>query len=227
MQDDWLSKDFSKKWDTKTNANYPSRKEHLDILVSLIKDLYEKNSWIIDLGLGSGQVEELIFKKNPNVKIIGIDYSLPMIKLAEKRLKKYKNQYIAIQNDLENIKNIKLPNKKFQLIISVQTLHHLSDSKKIEVFKWVNKNLSKNGTFIILDRISVDIKNSYSEYRSVWKRLYKQKENNFGKYVLKMKDKDDHTITLEEHINWLEKSGFKASCLHLNFDRAVISAVKK
>ena len=230
MKDEWLDKEFTEKWDIDTERGNPTRPEQLDILTTIISDSYEKGKYIIDLGFGSGQVEEIIFRRRPEAKVIGIDSSPVMIDLAHKRLNNLKNNYEAIQHELTELKSLKLPPKDFQFAIAVQALHHLSHEQKKEVFSWVYNILEKGGTFFILDRIAINMDTLFKTYKSVWDRMERNAKLKSGKsfehYVEKIKTKEDEPATIEQHLAWLREIGFVPACLHLHFDRTLIGAQK-
>jgi len=99
MKDEWANKTFAEDWDTDTERGNPTRTEQLDILISIICDSYNDEKHIIDLGFGSGQVEEMIFRRKPTAKVIGIDSSPAMIVLAHKRLGAFRGNYELIQTN--------------------------------------------------------------------------------------------------------------------------------
>jgi trans-aconitate methyltransferase len=104
MNNKWLDPEFAQQWDIKTNGRNPIRLEQLDIVASIVADLYKEGNSIVDLGFGSGHLEEMILRRRPEAKIIGIDSSAAMINLAHKRLRTYlkshNENYKAIQHDL-------------------------------------------------------------------------------------------------------------------------------
>lgn len=230
MKDEWLDKEFAGKWDVDTERGNPTRPEQLDILTTIISDSYEDGKHIIDLGFGSGQVEEMIFQRRPNAKVIGIDSSSVMIDLAHKRLSNSKNNYEAIQHELTELKSLKLLSKDFQFAIAVQALHHLPHEQKKEIFSWVYNILEKGGTFFILDRIAIDMDTLFKTYKSIWDRMERnaklKSRKSFDQYVEKIKTKEDEPATVEQHLVWLREIGFVPACLHLYFDRILIGAQK-
>lgn len=55
------------------------------------------------IGCGSGQAEEIIFRKCPQAKIIGVDSSGPMLEIAQKRLADNQN-FQAVNKDVSKLK---------------------------------------------------------------------------------------------------------------------------
>jgi trans-aconitate methyltransferase len=83
-QDAWADKNFADQWDGRNHfRDNPDRGEQLDLLVTLLADECGESSRIIDLGSGSGRVEELIFDRIPGVHVVGIDSSPSMMDIAK------------------------------------------------------------------------------------------------------------------------------------------------
>lgn len=95
---------------------------------------------VLDAACGSGYGSNIISKKAKSV--LSLDYSWPAIKFAKENFKSKKISFMKT-----NIMNFKF-NRKFDAIISVETLEHLN---KEDGLKWLQncyKNLNKNGIFI-------------------------------------------------------------------------------
>ena len=68
--------------------------------------------------MGSGQVEELIFKRIPDAQILGVDSSQAMLDIAADRLSGYSDHYTTIVHDLRDIDSLKLPESTYRWVIS-------------------------------------------------------------------------------------------------------------
>ena len=79
MKDNWSDPTFAAEWDQVDSRGHPTRGEQLDILTSIIADSYKVGTYILDIGCGSGQVEELILSKCAEAKIVGVDSSAAML----------------------------------------------------------------------------------------------------------------------------------------------------
>jgi len=120
-------------------------KFNLDIKKHLIRynfaNLFVKeNAEVLDAACGVGYGSSLLSQKAKNV--IGIDYSKTAIKFANKN---YRNKKIKFFES--NILNFNYK-KKFDIIVSLETLEHINKSDGI---KWIKKCFSllkKNGIFI-------------------------------------------------------------------------------
>tara|TARA_B100001123_G_C15292026_1_gene1017796 strand:- start:357 stop:1343 length:987 start_codon:yes stop_codon:yes gene_type:complete len=121
------------------------KKFEIDIGKHLIRynfaNLFVKEkSEVLDAACGVGYGTNLLSKKSKN--IIGIDYSKSAIKFAKEN---YKNKKIKFFES--NILNFKYK-KKFDVIVSLETLEHINRSDGIRWIKKCYGLLKKNGIFI-------------------------------------------------------------------------------
>ncbi|MGD1003244.1 MAG: class I SAM-dependent methyltransferase [Minisyncoccia bacterium] len=232
MKDEWLAAEFSKQWDVNasTGKGNPTRPEQLDILTSIIANNYHPGNLILDLGFGSGQVEELIWAKKQNIKIVGVDSSEPMIELAKKRLTPHLHNLEIIKKNVAELTRSDVPKGTYQFALSVQVFHELTDSERTKLFKEVYSILEPGGSFLILDRIAIDT-NIFSEsYETIRNRLEDlspvKSEKTYEEFRRGLAAKDDQVIPVERYVELLGGAGFKATILHLHLNRALIVGVK-
>ncbi|MDO8505941.1 MAG: methyltransferase domain-containing protein [bacterium] len=230
--DDWQNQKFVEHWDSTTNTGNPTREEQLDILLAILADEYQEGKAILDIGFGSGLVEQTIFERIPNAFVVGVDSSKPMIELAKKRLKNWEGQYVPIKHDITKLDSLQLPPKEYQVVISIQTIHNLANADKKKIFDFANLILQDKGLFLILDRIAVNTPGLFSAYQSMWKRLEKihgapiKAGDFYGQHVKMTIGKGDNPISIEEHLRMLREAGFEPACLHAHAHRALIGARK-
>src|SRR5207302_11006797 len=93
MRDIWLNPSRTSNWDSDPLSGNPLRGEQVDLLLSLIADHFTPGSTILDIGSGSGLVEEQLFQRVPEASVVGVDYSPAMIAMAVKRLAGREKQF--------------------------------------------------------------------------------------------------------------------------------------
>lgn len=101
-----------------------------------------KGKYILDIGSGSGWIEELILKKGAK-KIVGIDVSENAIKQAKKlKLKKvvYKRASAL---------DIPYKDNTFDTVVSFEVIEHIPFNTEEEMFKEVHRVLKPGGTFYL------------------------------------------------------------------------------
>jgi ubiquinone/menaquinone biosynthesis C-methylase UbiE len=230
MKDNWSDPKFTGNWDTYTVAGNPSRPVQLDLLTTIIADHYKSGDKILDLGFGSGQIEQILLAKIPTAQIVGVDSSEVMIAKAKDKLTSVFDNVITILHNLEDISSLKLPDQSYKFVITSQVLHEIPSEKKKAIFKFVFDHLPSGGMYLLLDKVLVDYKALIAPLTSMWnwqERIAELKSNKpFESYVEAMGSKEDFPDTLANQLLWMQEAGFKGGCLHMHLDRALIAGVK-
>lgn len=139
-----------------------------------------KGKDILDLGCGEGKLTRKIKEKGAE-KVIGIDLSKEMIKLAIKKENKNPLGINYIVSDVIKLKKI----KEFNIAIGGFLLHYSKTKKELfNMCKNIYKNLKKNSRFIALNN---NPENSLS---------FNEKYDNLIKGKLPLKEGDKLTVTL-------------------------------
>src|SRR3954469_708115 len=230
MYEDWKHEDTARNWDADPTTYNPTRAEQLDIMLAILEDAHQPGKAILDVGLGSGIVEELIFKRIPGSYVVGIDSSEAMIALARRRLEPYKERYTVLVHDITETGSLELPDLEYQAAISVRTIHNVADEYKQPIVEFIHRSLEPGGLFLLIDRIVVDTPNLFDCYRSVWNRLdrlhntHHREGGTFEEHIQRVRVRGDLPANLEQNLAWLREAGFEAACLHLHANRALIAA---
>lgn len=230
--DDWKDPQTARNWDADPLSHNPTRVEQLDILLSLVEDEHTPGEAILDIGMGSGIVEEMLLRRVPDAYVVGIDSSEAMLELARRRLQPYSDRYAVVMHDLSQIEAATLPAQTYSIVISVQTIHNVADEHKVSIFRFVHRTLQEGGLFLLMDRIAVDTPQLFSTYLSLWKRLDRvhgartREGETFEEHGERVKARGDLPAGLEWHLQQLRAAGFEAACLHLHANRALLAARK-
>lgn len=116
-----------------------------------------KNSMdVLDLGTGSGNLE-LLFADSVK-HIYGIDYNDEALLFLKNKLVSNKIKNVSL--DCCDMRDIpaKLAKKKYDLIVSVDTIEHITAKDGGSVISWSKERLTKSGKLIIIT----------PNYHSVW-----------------------------------------------------------
>lgn len=232
---DWHDPQEARRWDMQGDKTNPVRVEQLDILISLIADHLQPGKWIVDLGYGSGLVEQQTFARIPEARVIGIDTSSPMMELAQVRLASYLDRFHSLQADLSHLQTIQLPNHPYQFVIAIQSLHHLSPAEMYQAYRWIYRILEPGGWFLLLDRLRVECPDLWPVFQSVWTRqdriygslVTEHEGSNFTEHLNCVNDRGDKPLLLDQHLTWLREVGFIAACIHLHGNRGLLVGRKK
>ncbi len=227
---DFKNPDVAQAWDADNRSLNPSRSEQLDMLLTVIADHYQAGKTILDLGMGTGLVEAMLFQRVPQAQVVGVDGSAAMLELAHERLQPHASQYTALIHDFSDIATLQLPPSAYQIVFSVQTLHHLTDLQMGEAYRFIYDTLDAGGLFLLLDRIAVVQGGLYDVYRSLWARqdaLHQSKVHGaegatFAEHQAVVAGRGDLPLGLERHLELLKQAGFEAACMHLQTNRALL-----
>ena len=179
--EDWTDPETAKTWDADQTTRNPTRVEQLDILLSVLEDEYQAGGAILDVGMGSGIVEEMIFRRIPEAYVVGLDSSEAMVSLARERLEPYRGRYAVVMHDIRDIDNVQLPDRQYTAAISVQVIHNVADEYKRPIFSWLYRVLEPGGLFLLLDRMAVDTPSLFGAYGSLWDRMERVYEDIIGR----------------------------------------------
>ncbi len=228
FRDEWQDPEFAARWDSLPPSTNPVREDQLSVLVSAIARGYRSGDLILDIGMGSGQVEELIFQRLPDAHIVGVDSSQAMLDIAAERLRGYSDQYQAIVHDLRRIGSFRGPDSSCRWIISSQVLHEIPHDAQRGVFSFVAGVLPEDGTFLFADRTTIDPDHFHDAYGAVWDS-WKAKSpglmgESFEEFFEQYRAKMDFTATLDQLISWLRDAGLSATPVHLQLNRFLLAA---
>jgi ubiquinone/menaquinone biosynthesis C-methylase UbiE len=234
MAQDWGNRDVARNWDAKGSEHNPSRGEQLDILVTLLEKMMRPNTWMLDLGYGSGQVEKLIFERIPQARIVGVDGSREMMNIAAERLTAYSDRFESIQYNLADFPSLTLPSHPYQFVIAIQSLHHLAREDMQAVYRRIYELLEPGGAFLLLDRMRVENAHVWQVLHHVWQRqdaLYQStvaehEGESFADHERIVLGRGDYPVLLDEHLAWLKQIGMDAVCVHLHGNRGLVVGVK-
>ena len=179
MRDAWHDEGFARRWDSedalRTN---PDREAQIALLVALVAESWRDGDRLLDLGVGSGLVEEALFRRLPDIQVVGIDHSEAMLEQARARHRGRTNLRLVNGGfeDLDALDSLGADGSMappFEFVICVQALHEVSDDVKRAVFAFVRRRIAPSGLFLVLDRFDYEPFTLAPEYRCIWNRLNK------------------------------------------------------
>jgi tRNA (cmo5U34)-methyltransferase len=183
---------------------------------------------ILDVGCGAGNYTLKLLEKLPHLNVTLIDLSKPMLDRASERISAVSSGTIKlIQGD---IREIKLKENSYDIILAAAVLHHLRDDSEWEsVFRKMYNVLRPSGGFWVFDLVEDQIPEIQN---LMWRR--------YGDYLVDFKDEDFRDLTygyiiqedtprsLLYQIDVMRKVGFKdVTILHKNLCYAAFGAIKQ
>lgn len=112
--------------------------------IKAINKFIPKNGRILDVGCGYGLTTTYFAKSQKNRIVIGSEINSKRINIARKISKNIPNISFKVNNLLPK-------NQKFDTIIAIDLLHHISTSEKKIFLNECKQNLNTNGLLIIKD----------------------------------------------------------------------------
>jgi tRNA (cmo5U34)-methyltransferase len=217
----WHSHDTAADWDARGGEQLPTRLEQQDVFLALVAASEVGDGAVLDLGIGSGLVAEAVLDALPDAQLVGVDFSAAMLDLARVRLERFGSRVSLLQHDLSALDSIVLPDLRYRVAFSIQTMHHLSDSDKAAAFAWAAEVVDPGGLVVIVDRVKVD-ELLFHDWAVVWGRLGSKTPETYAEHVDELARAGDRPALLQDQLAWLESAGLHACCLHLYGNRAVI-----
>jgi tRNA (cmo5U34)-methyltransferase len=199
----------------------------LELITESAKRINSHAINLLDIGCGAGNYTLKMLSKLPNLNCTLIDLSQPMLDKAYERVSKETTGNVKIING--DIREIRLQNAHYDIILAGAVLHHLRDDSDWElVFSRLFESLAPSGCLMISDLIKQDseilndyIWEKYGDYlETIGGKDYKQK-------VFDYVEKEDSPRSLNYQLDLMKKVGFqKIEILHKNICFAAYGAIK-
>lgn len=199
----------------------------LETLVEILDQLNRERSpeRVADLGVGAGNLAELVLERYKPTFFYGVDGVESMIRQTRSRLTDVKDTRVELEcTTFETWK----PDRSYDWIYSNLSIHHLFDSEKRNLYGRVAESLSDGGTFLLSDLVRPPGKRS-----ELYEQVYRARLSALGF------DEDEIDRRWQRHrendvpgelratLRWLRELGFgTVECVWKDFNRAIILASK-
>jgi len=230
MPNKWLDEEFVWKWDQTIFSGNPMRSEQIDILLTVLEKTCKPSAAVLDVGMGSGQIEEQLFRRMPEASVVGIDFSRPMLDLAGRRLGEFEGRYELIEHDYNDLESLNLENGRFDAGICFDVIHHAREAKKNEIIRYFFDKLVPGGVLFYGDKVVVDFDDFGEIYKAAWERLESKAVTKSGwdgeRYIDHVSKHKSHSMDIPAQIELVRSAGFKCSCLYSHLDRVLFVCKK-
>ena len=138
-------------WDKKTAVWYAAEYgDHISNNLAITNIILEAVDILLDIGCGNGKAARLAAEICTSGKVIGIDPTTAMIRIARKTTDE---NYTNLEFRTGCAEKIPYPHESFSIAIAINSLHHWQDYKKglLEV----DRVLRPDGSFFIANDIVV------------------------------------------------------------------------
>ena len=220
MAQNWQDPAFAEAWDARHLEGNPARAVHLSLLLAIMEKV--TGGWILDLGIGSGLVAQMVVDQNATVRVFGIDSSTAMLQISQARLAPYRERVELAEGDLASLDRVKAP-AQCSAAIAVQSLHHLAEPQYRAAVRWTFDHLAPGGWFFIIDRLAIPAETLYSGFHELRKRQGQSPNPpDWSGYLEWLEANGDQPLPVQSILRLLEEAGFQAAALDVRGDRAML-----
>ena len=142
------SKEFALGW-AERFVPTPERIRLFELIFTQLKDVIPNNGNIIELGIGPGYLANYLLERMPHITYCGIDFSLPMLEIAQDRLQRHSSRVIYTQADLVKEAWEESVSKPVHAIVSTWALHDLGSPKNINTIYERSYNALDSNSILI------------------------------------------------------------------------------
>jgi len=185
-----MKKNFIKEfWDNQGNVHGDSHwaswgdKYMLELEIDLISGFMNDNNFVLDVGCANGYSTIQQIKRNPGIKIHGIDFSESMISAGNKKLLQLTNEEKSkIKFDVGDIRKINFPDDTFDKVYTTRVLINLPNWEEQKMgIKELLRVVKKGGQVILLEAFYEPLV-LLNSLRSL-KNLDPLEEHDFNRYL--------------------------------------------
>jgi SAM-dependent methyltransferase len=135
----------------------PERLELFDVMLSQLRSHVPADGCIIELGIGPAYLADHLLSALPGMRYVGIDFSGPMLDIAQHRLSAYSDRVSYVQADLVRDDWWAGLPESVDAIVSTWALHDLGSPESTEsVYRSCASVLQRGGLFLNGDFIKPD-----------------------------------------------------------------------
>ena len=179
----------------------------------------------LDLGAGTGLFSQHVFNKYPRAKFVLYDLAAKMLAIARERFQQCPSQFEYVVIDYRGFQST----RKYNLVISSLSIHHLTDSEKKNLFGQVYVSLKDGGAFINVDQIKGPTQDMQNLYWTNWLKTVREKgaAEEQIQASIERRTKYDQDALLADQLRWLSDTGFvNVDCVYKNYFIGVFFANK-
>ncbi len=170
---------------------------------------FNSDTHILDAGCGDAYLLSNLLKEKPIASFTGYDMSAQALKIAEKNLSSLKTNVSLIEGKMEE--SIIEEETIFDFIYSSFSIHHLSDSHKIELINNFFNHLKPGGVFIVIDILrnaELSREKYLEEYISHISNNWGSISNSDKELIYEHMRSFDFPAINTDFIKWIDEIGF-------------------
>ncbi|SDX76302.1 class I SAM-dependent methyltransferase [Paenibacillus sp. CF384] len=176
---------------------------------------------ILDLGAGTGLLSSFLLARYPGAKLTLIDLSDKMLAVAKSRFMHMDSSNITyLCEDYTTF----VPRDSFDIIVSGLSIHHLSDTDKLTLYRNSFANLKPGGVFINADQVLGHTPFVDALYREDWRGKVEASGLTEPEIAAAYeRTKLDRMTDLQTQLGWLTEAGFSdVDCVYKYYNFVVM-----
>ncbi len=194
-------------FDDMLERSVPFYRENIALIVSILSKYLESGDRALDLGCSTASLLLQIEKNIPNLELLGIDNSEPMLKQAQKKIEAFGSK---IELHFGDMLEFQIPNSK--AVILNYTLQFIRPPKREEVLKKIFDSLESGGVLILSEKVIFENPKLNRNLIDIYYSF--KKENGYSQYEIAQKREALENILIpyseKENRELLKKSGFES-----------------
>jgi len=218
----WHSGEYVAQWmrehGEETNVDQAKRYfSQLDRIVEVLRKEHGSPRSIMDLGAGWGRLARRLLDEFPNAEVVVHDFSAPMLAAARTELEAYGSRVSYFEADLDVDGVIASVGRRFDVIVTSQTLHHLRTERLAVLYRDIHAALATDGLFVNLDRVHrraaalvVALERALYGHTAVAESVSACRLTRLRSWLRVRDEAATHGGTRAQHIRLLGAAGFRA-----------------
>jgi len=126
------NKEFALGWAERFEPT-PERIRLFELIFSQLKEAIPSDGLIVELGMGPGYLANYLLERMPGASYRGIDFSAPMLEIAQERLERFSSRVTYTHADLVEEAWERKVSKPVHAIVSTWALHDLGSPNNINI----------------------------------------------------------------------------------------------
>ena len=237
--DNWKDESVVRKYLEGIRGAIPLAREQIDVMLRLVETAGGPVESFLDIGCGGGALTLAMLERYPNARATLVDFSEPMLTEARERLTPHGDRCVILTGDLGALDWLcdVEPRAPFDAAVSGFAIHHLTDTRKRELYAEVFALLRPGAFFINIEHVSsptpwltgvfddVMTDSLYAYQRSIGSGM--TREEVAKEYVARPDRKDNMLAAVDEQCDWLRACGYEdVDCYLKLFELAVLGGRK-
>ena len=200
-----------------------------DVLTKVLSRGQRPLERFLDLGAGAGAVSELVLGlggEGSRSQAVLVDFSEPMLERAGANLAPFAGRWQIVRGDLSSPDwHARLPDGRYDAIVSGLAIHHLSPTRKRELFAEAFALLEPGGTFVNMDCVAVEgpLEGLFDEYMLANAVRHEHEHGRDGSdQDVDFDTGEDQLDSIEDQLRWLRDAGFEHVEAHFKWAEAAV-----